>query len=410
MRTGQSAPLQAQTLDADGAVLTGRTVTWTSSNPAVATVSAQGAVTGVTVGAATITATSEGRSGQAAVNVTIPPVQTIVVSPSADTLGIGTERTLSAVLRDATGAILTGRALAWNSSSVTVASVSSNGVVTGLTQGAAIISASSEGRVGSATITVLARLASTVILTPGSSTLIVGTTQLLASQITDAQGNLITNRPIAFTSDAPSVASVSGSGLVSALAPGTARITATSEGKSGTASITVIPVPVASVQVTPSAPSLNIGTSQQLIAVARSAGGVILSGRTVVWTSGAPSIATVNTNGLVTGVAPGIAIVLAAIDGVTASATATVSLPTIVSITLTPIDPSIVITGSVQLTATPRDAAGTALVGRTVSWTSADENIAFVSSAGLVVGFKVGTVRITATSEGVSVSTLVTVR
>ena len=410
MRVGVSTPLQAQTLDADGATLTGRVVAWTTSDPLVAIVSAQGSVTAVSPGAATISATSEGKTGQAAVTVTVAPVQTVTVSPSLDTLGIGTERAHTAVLRDAANVVLTGRALVWSSSNVTVASVSSVGVVTGLTAGTTTISASSEGRVGTATVVVLERLASSVILTPGSATLIVGATQTLGTQVTDAFGNLLVGRPVSFSSDAPAVASVNAAGVVTALSAGTARITATSEGKSGSATIVVIPVPVASVQVTPSSASLLPGATQALTAVARSAGGAVLSGRAVTWTSGAPGVASVSPSGVVSAIAPGVAIVIAIIDGVTATSTITVALPPIASISVSPVDPSIAVLGSVQMTAVPRDAAGNALAGRLITWTSADESIAFVSSTGLVVGFKLGSVRITATSEGVSASTLITVR
>ena len=410
LRVGVSTPLQAQTLDAEGVSLTGRPVTWTSSNTTVAIVNTLGSVTGVAPGAVTITATSEGRSGQAAVTVTVPPVQTIAVAPSVDTLGVGTERAYTAVLRDVANVVLTGRVIVWTSSNVAVATVSSTGVVTGLSPGTSSIAASSEGRVGLATVVVLARLASAVIVTPGSSTLVVGATQLLATQITDAQGNLLTGRPVAFISDAPTIASVNGAGLVTALAPGGARITATSEGKSGSATIVVIPVPVASVQVTPPSATILTGATQQLSAVARSADGTTLTGRALTWTSGAPAVASVSVGGLVTGLAAGVAIVIASVEGVSATATLTVVLPVIASIVLSPLEPTIAVLGSVQLTASPRDGSGAPLSGRTVTWTSADESIGFVSSTGLVVGFKPGTVRITATSEGVSASTLVTVR
>ncbi len=409
MRVGVSGPLNAQTIDADGGTLTGRVITWTSSNPAVAIVSAEGTVTGVSAGAATITATSEGRSGQAAVAITLTPVQTITVSPALDTLGIGTERQHIAVLRDESGAVLTGRAIAWNSSNVAVAAVSSAGVVTALSAGTTTITASSEGRSGTATVVVLARLPSAVIVTPGSTTLVVGATQMLTAQVTDAQGNLITDRPVVFSSDAPAVATVSSSGVVTALAPGTAHITATSEGQSGSATISVIPVPVASVTVTPSPVNLTPGATQQLTAVARSASGTVLTGRIVSWTSGAPGVANVSASGLVTALAPGVAVIVAVVDGVTATATVHVALPAVATITLSPATPSVAVGGSVQLAATLFDAAGAVLTGRTITWTSADESIAFVSSSGLVVGFRVGTSRITAISEGVSVSTFVTV-
>ncbi len=114
--------------------------------------------------------------------------------------------------------------------------------------------------------------------------------------------------------------------------------------------------------------------------------------------------------GLITAVGQGVALVLATVDGVTASATVTVGLPPIVTMTVSPVDPDIAVLGSVQLVATARDANNNILQGRTIVWSSEDESIAFVSSSGLVVGFKLGTVRITATAEGVSASTLVTVR
>ena len=410
MRVGVSTPLTAQTLDADGQSLTGRTVAWSSSNTAVATVSASGTVTGVSPGAATITAASEGRSGQAAVTITLPPVQTVVVSPSVDTLAIGTERAHTAVLRDANNNVLTGRALAWSSNNVAVATVSSTGVVTGVGAGTVTISATSEGRVGSATVVVLSRLAGAVTLTPSSNTIVVGATQQLTTQITDALGNLLTGRPTTYTSDAPAVATVNSSGLVTAVTPGTAHITATSEGKSGSATVQVIPVPVATISITPSPLALLTGATQQLTAVPQSAAGAILTGRTITFTSGAPGIASVTAGGLVTAISPGVAVILVTVDGVTASVTVTVTLPTIATITVTPTDPSIAVLASVQLTATLKDTFGNTLTGRTLTWTSADESVGFVSSSGLVVGFKVGTVRITVTSEGVSASTVVTVR
>lgn len=410
MRVGVSAPLQAQTLDAEGIVLTGRTITWSSSNPSVATVNTLGVVTGVSPGAATILVTSEGRTDQVAVTVTLPPVQTVVVSPVTDTLGVDTERARVATLRDATGNVLTGRAIAWSSSNVTVASVSSTGVVTGRAPGTAVLTATSEGRVGSSTVVVLARLAGAVTVTPSASTLIVSATQQLSAQVTDSLGNILTGRVVTFTSDQPQVATVSASGLVAAVAPGSAKITAVVEGRAGQANIQVILEPVASATISPATSSLVTGASQQLAATARAANGTVLTGRTVTWTSGAPNVVRVSASGVITAVAPGVVVILATVDGVVAQATITVSSPAIASVSLTPTEPIIALSGTAQLTATARDATGSVLAGKPVAWTSSDETIAFVSSTGLVVGFKVGTARITAISEGVSASTIVTVR
>ncbi len=410
MQIGTTSSLQARTVDAEGGTLTGRAVSWTSSNTAVATVSQTGTITALSPGATTITATSEGRSAQSAVTVTLPAVNSVTVTPSRDTIGVGAERQLTAVLRDAAGNALTGRVLSWGSSNLAVASVSSTGLVIGVAPGSVTITGTSEGRVGSATVVVLARIASSVILTPGSGTLVVGSTQALTTQITDADGNLLTGRPVTYASDAQSVATVSSTGVITALAAGTVRITASSEGKTGTATFTIIPIPVARVDLSPSPVSMLPGGTQQLTAVARSASGAILTGRTVTWISGAPSVVTVNSNGLVSAVGNGTAFVLAVIDDVTATVLVNVGPPSIATITISPTDPSVIVGSGLQLTATLRDASGNALSGRIVTWASADESIAFVSSTGQVIGIKSGTVRITATSEGVSASTIVTVR
>ena len=410
MRVGVSTPLQAQTLDAEGAVLTGRTVVWTSSNVGVATVNAQGVVTGVSAGAATITAASEGRTDQAAVTVTLPPVQTVVVAPSVDTLRVDTDRLYTATLRDVAGSVLSGRAIAWSSGNVTVATVSSTGAVTGRSPGTAVISATSEGRVGSSMVTVLARLAGAVTVTPSSSTLVLSATQQLVAQVTDSLGNLLVGRLVTYSSDQPLVASVSAVGVVTALTPGTARITATVEGRSGSATILVILEPVVSVSITPSVVTLLTAATQQLAATARSENGTLLAGRSVTWTTGAPNVVSVSATGLVTALTPGVGLILGTVDGVTATSTVTVRVPAVASVLLSPTDPSIAVAASVQLTAATRDAGGAVLTGRTATWSSSDESIAFVSSSGLVVGFKIGTARITVTSEGVSASTVVTVR
>lgn len=410
IRLGGSVQLQAQTLDADNAALTGRTVTWSSNNPSVATVTTDGTITGRAIGAATITATSEGRAGQAAVTVTLLPVQTVSVTPSVDTLAIGTQRQHTAVLRDESGAVLTGRVLAWSSNNVAVATVSSSGVVSALAPGSVTITASSGGRIGTSTVVVQARLAGAVILTPSSSTLIVGATSQLTTQVTDSSGNLLTGRPVTYSSNAPAVASISGTGIVTAVSPGTAQITAVSEGKSGTAFVQVIPVPVSTVELTPATITIQPGAQQQLTVVARAANGIVLNGRTVTWTSGSNGIATVSNSGLVAGVSPGVVLILASVDGVSASAQVTVRLPPVASIGISPNEPSLAVSESVQLTATLRDADGTLLTGRNVAWSSTDESVAFVTSSGVVLAFKTGTARITATSEGVSASTLVTVR
>src|SRR5439155_19288949 len=110
---------------------------------------------------------------------------------------------------------------------------------------------------------------------------------------------------VAWSSSDATVATVSYSGLVCGVTPGTATITATSEGKSGTSAVTVTPVPVASVDVTPPSGSVQAGQTVPLTATPKDAGGTPLSGRTVTWSSSNTAVATVSNGGLVSGITPG---------------------------------------------------------------------------------------------------------
>ena len=130
----------------------------------------------------------------------------------------------------------------------------------------------------------------------------------------------------------------------------------------------------------------------------------------MTWRSGAPSVATVSNTGLVSAVTAGTAVIVADVEGVTGSSTITVRIPAVASVTVTPANPTIAVAGTVQLFATLRDSRGNLLSDRSVAWSSSDESIAFVTSSGSVLAFRVGAVTITATSEGVSGTARITVR
>ena len=155
---GQTVQLTATLRDASGSVLTGRTVTWSSSNLAVATVSASGLVTaGAVASQATITATSEGQSGAATVTVVSnAPVASVTVTPATASVAVGQTVQLTATLRDANGNVLSGRTVLWTSDNAVAATVDGTGLVSGVSAGPAVITATSEGKSGSASVTVTA--------------------------------------------------------------------------------------------------------------------------------------------------------------------------------------------------------------------------------------------------------------
>lgn len=143
--------LNAQTFDAAG-LSQSRVVTYTSNNPAVATVNAGGGVTAVSAGTATITAASEGQS--ASVNLTVLPPIPVVLSPSATTFTDAVTQQLTVVVRDpVSGAIINNPTVTYSSSNTAIATVNATGLVTLVGSGTATITATSGGRTGTATVT-----------------------------------------------------------------------------------------------------------------------------------------------------------------------------------------------------------------------------------------------------------------
>jgi hypothetical protein len=140
----------------------------------------------------------------------------------------------------------------------------------------------------------------------------------------DSSGNIIVGAIFVWSSDATSIATVNSSGLATAIAQGTAHITAKTSGVNGTATLTVNP-PIASVTVAPPTATIQITQTQQFTAVAKDSNGHVISGVTFTWSSDATSIATVNSNGLATGVSQGTAHISALASGLTGSGILTVS-------------------------------------------------------------------------------------
>src|SRR5687768_4352009 len=190
-------------------------------------------------------------------------VASVVITPSTATVAVGASVPLTAEVLDAAGAVVPGRKVVWVSSDAAIASVSSNGEVTGRAIGEVQIAASAEGKNAIAQITVNPTPVATVRLAPTTGDLLVGQTVQLVAEPLDVDGAVLPGRPIIFSSSNETVATVSSAGLITALAPGSAIITAASEGKTAIATITVSVVPVVAVVVTPTENPLVVGQTAQ---------------------------------------------------------------------------------------------------------------------------------------------------
>jgi len=156
---GQTQQITITVRDSLGNTVSGFTVTWASASPSVASVDNTGLVTGVAVGTTTITASSMGLSVDVPVTVTaLPPsatVDSVVVSPALANVAVNGSLQLTATLLDSAGNTVNGPAVSWSSSNTAVATVSATGLVSGVVQGNATITAMSQGKSGSAAITVI---------------------------------------------------------------------------------------------------------------------------------------------------------------------------------------------------------------------------------------------------------------
>jgi uncharacterized protein YjdB len=350
-----------------------------------------------------------GKSGVASVTVTPAPVASVSVLPARLDLAPGATASLVAVAYDASGNALPGRALVWASSNASVAVVDGSGAVTAVTPGTATVTATSEGIAGSSIVSVTVPAIASIAIQPRSATVQRGATVQLSTAITDERGAPVTARTPTWTSSDGAIAIVSASGLVTAVAPGSALISASLDDKADTVSISVIAVPVGSVSVLPATRSLVVGESTTLTATVKDANGAVVTDRTVAWTSSNMAVASVTQGGVVRALTAGTATISATSEGNTGSATITVSAAPVASISLQPASVTLRRNMAVTLTPTLKDASGNVLTGRTITWKSSDSTVARVSSSGVVTALNLGVAAITATSEGKSTSSAVTV-
>jgi uncharacterized protein YjdB len=414
LTVGATGDFNAVAYDSAGNVLTGRTVSWSSSDAAVATVAGDGGVSAVSAGSARVTATLEGVDGSGAVHVLPPPparVARVVVEPDSLVLVAGTTGDFNAVAYDSAGNVLTGRAVTWTSSDTTVATLGTGGSVTAGSPGSARVTAAIEGVSGSATVRVRAPAPAAVArvdVVPDSLLLDVGETGDFDAVAYDAAGNVLTGRVVTWISADSAIVAVGAGGSVTGVAPGTARVRATVEGVSGSASVRVrepAPSGVARVDLTPDSLVLALGQTEHFTATAYDADGHVLTGRAISWSSSAGSIAIAGAGGAVTAVGYGTARVTATVEGVAGSAKVIVPAPVPTPVARVRIMPDSLVLQAGQtgeFDAVAYDSAGHVLSGRGVTWSISDSLVARLGSAGAVVGRSTGTARVTATVEGVT--------
>ncbi len=404
LNPGETVQLVATLRDGRGRLLRNREVRWSSSAPSVAPVSMDGLVSGRSKGVAVITANIDNRRASATVNVFAVPAATVTVSASSNSVTQGGRLQAVATARDAEGNVLSGKQIAWSSSNPAVAQVGADGMITGLVVGNTSIHAIVDSKIGTLPVSVVSANPTAIAVTPATATVSLGRTAQLTAEVRDQAGNVISGAAVTWSSANPSIATVTGSGLVTAVAAGTTAITATSGALSAQASITVIASSIASVSIAPASSQVQIGGTQQLSAIVTAANGSQVPNPAVAWSSSDPAVVTVSSSGLATGIGAGSATITATSSGSSGTANVAVSSPAalpVSSVTVTFNSPSLLVGQVTQAMAVARDANGNTITGKTVIWSSDDAPLASVSENGLVTAIAGGSATIIATIDGV---------
>jgi uncharacterized protein YjdB len=398
------------------------TVTWSSSNTAVATISnalgTEGLAETLTVGTTTITATNGTlTSAPASLNVGAATVASVAIGGLSQIANLTmSQLTATATYTDSQTQDVTTVAT-WGSSNTGVAQIGGDGIVTGISPGVTTLTAAFGGQTGMRVFTVSNATILSMALSPTTPSIADGATQQFTPTATFSDSttqNMILQAT--WASGTAAVATVSNAvgskGLATAVDAGMSTINATWNGISGATVLTVTPKTLDSITVTPSVDTIIAGTTRRLTATGNySDASTADLTATVTWSTSNAPVATVSnagmTKGTATGVALGTATITATLGLVAGTSTLNVSANAITSITVTPAMPSIAAGTTQQFVATANlTGGGTQDITELASWSTSAPFVTSVSNAdgsrGLVTGLIAGMANITASYNMVS--------
>lgn len=416
---GTEAQLKATVVRSDGSTEdVTQKATWTSSDEAVASVSAEGLVSGHQPGTSVLSATFEGTKGEVTLTVSDATLRELQVTGPDTGLARGTQSQLTAtgVFSDGSTQDLSA-SVAWTSSDPSVVEVVTElpGLVTAVEVGTAVITATDEATGTSASFSLFVTNASlkSLAITPSEASIARGTQQQFDAIGTFSDGSQqdLTSQ-VVWNSSSPEVASVSKLGLADGVGTGTVTISASLGVISAAANLTVTDATLESIAVSVSSPALAKGTTGAVTAT-----GTFSDGSTqditaqVTWSSSDPTVADVSNavgnQGEITALMPGTAVLTAldAASGVSGSAPISITQAELVSIAVTPATGAIPSGETLAFVATGTFSDGsTQDLTSAVLWSSSDPLVLTVSNAagtrGVAQGVAVGSATLTATAPG----------
>ena len=275
-----------------------KSVTWTSSDPNVATV-ADGKVSAIATGSATITARCGNVEAKCAVTVSPIEITAIQISKTAVSLSVGETVVLTATVSPENAS---DKSVTWTSSDPNVATVA-DGKVSAIATGSATITARCGNVEAKCAVTVSPIEITAIQISKTAVSLSVGETVVLTATVSPENAS---DKSVTWTSSDPNVATVA-DGKVSAIATGSATITARCGNVEAKCAVTVSPIEITAIQISKTAVSLSVGETVVLTATVSPENA---SDKSVTWTSSNPNVATV-ADGKVTAIATGSATITA---------------------------------------------------------------------------------------------------
>lgn len=381
-------------------------VTWSSSNTSRATVDSSGLVTAVAAGSATITARTADGNYTATCVLTITgtvAVSSVNLNKTVATVGVAATTQLVATVLPT---IATDKSVTWSSSDTGKATVNGSGLITGVATGSATITVTTTdgGKTATCLVSVVTSVPVTGVgLNQSTAFLATGSTLQLTATLSPTNA---TNSALTWSSSVPAKATVSLSGLVTAVAAGTTNIVVTTTDGSFTATCAVTVysgafVPVTGVSVSPTTRTLELGGTQQLTATVSPVGA---TNKLLTWSTNSASVS-VSQTGLVTAVSPGPATVTVTTQNGSRTATSSILVNSPPLITMNPGSTSVSSGAVVNISAT---ITRPGLTASAITWSSSNTSIATVPSTGLVSATtgSTTTIRVGVTGSGNGTATI----
>ena len=331
---GESEQFTALCRDQYGEPMDEIPVTWSVDNESVGTIDATGLFTATGAGTTGVTAAAGEITGSANVTV-VPagpaPIDVIIVSPAAVTLDIGCIQQFTATCYDADGTLIPGAAVVWTVTDGAVGRIDDDGLFTAIGEGTTTVAATLDGVTGTATVTVRSppSVLARIEVCPPCTTLDVGETYRFAATGYDRFGNVIPDLAFTWSCSDPCVGSIDDCGLFTALAPGTATITASAGCIQGIACVAVEAPPITCIEISPADATLTVGSVQQFTATAYDQCGNRMDCVKFTWSCSDPCVGSIDDCGLFTALAPGTATITASAGCIQGIACVAVEAPPI---------------------------------------------------------------------------------